>query len=52
LEAVRRMEERRDHGVSLATLACERDVRLDMLRQWAKQADVRAGTAPRDVFPG
>lgn len=52
LEAVRRMEERRPHGVSLAQIGRELGVRPDMLRAWARQAEARAGAAPRDVFPG
>jgi transposase len=52
LEAVRRMEERRGRGMSLAAVARELDVRPDMLRLWAKQADARAGASPGDVFPG
>lgn len=52
LEAVRRMRERRPHGVSLAQIGRELGVRPDMLRAWAKQADARAGAAPRDIFPG
>lgn len=52
LEAVRRMEERRGQGVSLAAIARELDVRPDMLRLWAKQVDARAGASPHDVFPG
>jgi transposase-like protein len=52
LEAVRPMDERRGLGVSLAAVARELDVRPDMLRLWAKQADARAGAVPRDVFPG
>ena len=28
------------------------EVRPDLLRRWAQQADMRAGAAPRDVFPG
>lgn len=52
LQAVRRMEERRGHGVGLAAVARELDVRPDMLGVWATQADTRAGAAPRDVLPG
>ncbi len=52
LEAVRRMEERRSSGVSLAQIGRELGVRPDMLRAWAKQTDQRAGAAPRDMFPG
>ena len=52
LEAVRRMEERRGRGVSLAAIARELDVRPDLLRLWAQQADARAGAPPGDVFPG
>jgi transposase len=52
LEAVRRMEERRGLGVSLAALARELDIRPDMLQLSAKQAEARAGAVPRDVFPG
>lgn len=52
LEAVRRMEEQRGRGVSVAQTARELEVRPDMLRSWAKQADARSGAVPRDVFPG
>lgn len=52
LEAVRRMQERRAAGVSLSQIGRELDVRPDMLRAWARQAEERAGAAPRDVFPG
>ena len=52
LEAVRRMQERQAAGVSLAQIGRELDVRPDMLRAWARQADERAGAAPQDVFPG
>jgi transposase len=52
LEAVRRMRERRAAGVSLSQVGRELDVRPDMLREWAKEADERAGAVPRDVFPG
>lgn len=52
LEAVRRMDERRGRGVSLAAIARELEVRPDMLRLWAKQVEARAGAPPRDVFPG
>ena len=52
LEAVRRMEERRAAGVSLNQIARDLGVRPDMLRAWTRQADERAGAAPRDVFPG
>lgn len=52
LEAVRRMQERRGHGVSLSQIGRELGVGPDMLRTWAKQADERAGAPPRDVFPG
>lgn len=46
------MQERRPHGVSLAQIGRELDVRPDMLRAWARQAEERVGAAPRDVFPG
>ena len=52
LEAVRRMQERRPNGVSLAQIGRELGVRPDMLRAWSKQADERVGAVPRDVFPG
>lgn len=52
LEAVRRMEEQRGRGVSMAAVGRELDVPPDLLRRWATQADARAGAAPRDVFPG
>lgn len=55
LEAVRRMQERRAQGVSLAQISRELDVRPDMLRMWSKQAEERAGAGrvtPRDIFPG
>lgn len=52
LEAVRRMRERREVGVSLTQIGRELGVRTGLLRGWAKQAADRAGAAPRDVFPG
>ncbi len=52
LEAVRRMEEQRGRGVSVAQTARELDVRADMLRAWAQQTAARPGAIPRDVFPG
>lgn len=52
LEAVRRMQERKAAGISLSQVGRELGVRPDMLRVWAKQAEERAGAAPRDVFPG
>lgn len=52
LEAVQRMRERRATGISLSQIGRELGVRPDMLRVWAKQAEERAGAAPRDVFPG
>jgi transposase len=52
LEAVRRTQERRPQGVSLAQIGRELGVRPDMLRAWAKRAEERAGAPPRDIFPG
>lgn len=52
LEAVRRMQERRPQGVSLAQIGRELGVRPDMLRMWAQQVEARAGAPPRDIFPG
>jgi transposase len=52
LEAVRRMEERRAHGVSVAQIGRELDVRPDMLRAWKRRLGKRAGAPPADVFPG
>jgi transposase len=52
LEAVRRMRERRATGTSLSQIGRELDVRPDLLRTWARHVDARAGTRPRDVFPG
>ena len=52
LEAVRRMEEQRGRGVSLAAVGRELEVPPDLLRRWASQADAHAGASPRDVFPG
>lgn len=52
LEAVRRMHEQTAHGVSLAQVGRDLDVRPDQLRVWAKQAATRQGQARRDVFPG
>lgn len=55
LEAVRRLEEQRPRGVSLAQVGRELGVRPDLLRVWAKQVEqvhARAGAPPRDVFPG
>ena len=42
-------------GKPLNQVARELGVRPDMLRQWRRQAEARAGqgpAAPRDVFPG
>ena len=33
-------------------VARELGIRPDMLRQWRRQAEARAGQAPADVFPG
>lgn len=52
LEAVRRLEEQRARGVTLAQVGRELGVRPDVLRVWAKQATARAGAPPQDVFPG
>jgi transposase len=52
LEAVRRLKERQAAGVSLNQVAYELGVRHDMLAAWSKQAEARAGAAPRDIFPG
>ena len=52
LEAVRRLEERRSHGVNLTQIGRELGVRPDMLRKWKRQHDQRAGAPPADVFPG
>jgi transposase-like protein len=49
LEAVRRIRERRAAGVSLAEISQELEVRRDMLRAWAKQADTRSGP-PHGTF--
>jgi transposase-like protein len=52
LEAVRRMQERRGTGVSPSQIGRELGVRPDLLRAWARQAEERAGSPARDVFPG
>jgi len=52
VEAVRRLEERRATGVSVAQVARELGLRADVLASWAKQAKARAGAVPLDVFPG
>jgi transposase len=52
LEAVRRMQERRWTGVSPSQIGRELGVRPDLLRAWARQAEERAGSPARDVFPG
>lgn len=52
LEAVRRLEERRAAGVSVEQVSRELGIRSDMLREWKRQVDARAGAAPTDVFPG
>ena len=52
LEAVRRMEERRSHGVNLTQIGRELRIRPDQLREWKRQHNQRAGAAPADVFPG
>ena len=49
LEAVRLITE---GGRSPAQVARELGVRPDMLRNWRRQAEGRAGLAPTDVFPG
>jgi transposase len=36
----------------LSEVARELGIRPDMLRQWKRQAEARAGQVPRDVFPG
>lgn len=54
LEAVRLMRERRAEGASLSQVGRELDVRPDMLRRWAQQAEEQLGGVIRapDVFPG
>ena len=52
IEMVRRMQERVATGVPVAVIATDLQVRPAQLRSWAKQLTVRAGQAPRDVFPG
>lgn len=52
LEAVRRLEEQRARGVTLAQVGRELGVRPDVLRVWAKHATARAGARPQDFFPG
>ena len=49
LEAVRLVEA---GGTPLNRVARELGVRPDMLRQWRRQAEARAGAPARDVFPG
>ena len=49
LEAVR-LAALGDRRVS--EVARELGIRADMLRQWRRQAEARAGARPADVFPG
>ena len=48
-EAVRLVTE---GGRSVTQAARELGIRPDMLRNWKRQAEGRAGLAPSDVFPG
>ncbi len=49
LEAVRLVTE---GGRSIPQAARELGIRPDMLRNWKRQAEGRAGFSPSDVFPG
>jgi transposase len=49
IEAVRLVTE---GGRSVAQVARELGIRPDMLRNWKRQAQGRAGLASSDVFPG
>lgn len=49
IEAVRLVT---DGGRSVAQVARELGIRPDMLRNWKRQAEGRAGLATNDVFPG
>ena len=49
IEAVRLVAE---GGRSVAQVARELGIRPDMLRNWKRQAEGRAGLASPDVFPG
>lgn len=51
-EAVRRLRDRRAHGVSLAHISRELDVSRDLLRLWAKQLEGADAAALPDIFPG
>ncbi len=50
LEAVRRIQERRSSGISLAQIGREVGVTPALLRAWTRQAEARVGAAPLDVF--
>lgn len=49
LEAVRQVTE---GGKPLAQVARELGIRPEMLRDWRRQAEGKAGLSPSDVFPG
>ena len=49
LEAVRLVT---DSGRPLTQVARELGIRPDMLRNWKRQAEGRAGSAAEDIFPG
>ena len=49
-QAVRLMEERRAHGVSVAQVGRELDVRPDLLRRWADE--LRDGVTPAEPGSG
>jgi transposase len=51
-EAVRRMAERRAHGVSVQQIGRDLDVRPELLRVWAHQLAAQGGAPLADVFPG
>lgn len=49
LEAVRLVTE---NGRKVSEVARELGIRAEMLRDWKRQAESRAGSSPVDVFPG
>ena len=48
MEAVRMLQS----GRKQSELARELGVHVTLLRQWAEQAEIRAGQPPEEVFPG
>ena len=48
MEAVRMLQS----GRKQSELARELGIHVTLLRQWAEQAEIRAGQPPEEVFPG